>query len=54
MTIVEDIEYYRRRSMQERELARTASEGASRSVHLDLASRYAARVDEAVEQNRRA
>lgn len=52
MSNSEDIEYYRRRCVQERELARTANEGVSRNLHLDLASRYAARVEEVAESGR--
>lgn len=54
MSVSEDIEYFRRRSAQERELARAATEGPSRTVHLDLASRYAARAEEAAVLERHA
>lgn len=42
-----DVEYYRRRTAQEQQRARSCDQGAIRRLHLDLASRYAARADEA-------
>lgn len=42
----DDAEYYRRRSEQERERARTAAGTPIRRLHLDLAARYTERVRE--------
>lgn len=41
-----DVEYYRHRTVQERQRAAVAQENTTRRVHLDLATRYAQRADE--------
>lgn len=48
MSATDDAEFFRRRSDQERALARDTDVAAIRRLHLDLAERYTQRLREAV------
>lgn len=48
MSAADDVEFFRRRSDQERALARDTDVAAIRRLHLDLAERYTQRLREAV------
>ena len=46
MSIDQQIEYYRRREQDARRLADTAADQSIRSIHLEMAKRYARMADE--------
>jgi hypothetical protein len=52
MSAADDVEFFRRRSDQERALARDTDVAAIRRLHLDLAERYTQRLREAVARKR--
>ena len=52
MSAADDVEFFRRRSDQERALARDTDVKAIRRLHLDLAERYTQRLREAVARKR--